>query len=153
MTFNARDWAKRLARENTAHTGEKTALPRKILLNLLLVKERNNMKVTVKVSEGVTVEADGATVAEVFEQVARIADVFAAQTSCGLCQGRYRFQVRDAKGYRFYELACLNPKCGARFPFGQLKEVKGGLFPKGPWSIWRKSEDGGSSEHEFSEHF
>ncbi len=107
------------------------------------------MKASMKVNSKVIVEAEGETVADVFANLARLADVLGAAQKCGWC-GSEQIQprVRDAKGFRFFELTCMEPKCGARFSFGQLKEPKGALFPKrkddqgnllpnGGWSIWQ----------------
>jgi hypothetical protein len=74
-----------------------------------------------------TFEIVGDTPKAVFREVARIQEVFEAESACGLCNRTdLRFVVRTVDKYEFYELHC---GCGARFSFGQNKEG-GDLFPK-----------------------
>lgn len=115
--------------------------------------EVSNMKAVYRVNERVTVEADGMTVADVFEGVARLASVLGAATKCGCCGSAAILpRVKDAQGFRFHELVCQESKCGATFSFGQHKDVKGSLFPKfsdehgrpkpnAGWSIYRGRQD------------
>lgn len=92
------------------------------------------MKATYRVNPGLTVEVEGATQKEVFEQLARAAEVFGAHLwqECGRCKSpghRPRPVVRTPQDFVYYELQCTNPECGARFSFGQNKDMKS-LFPK-----------------------
>ena len=81
-------------------------------------------------------EVEGGTAKDVFRELALIQEVFDAESSCGLCHGTaIRLLARKVEDYDFYELACENPHCRARFAFGQAKK-NGALFPK------RKDEDG-----------
>jgi hypothetical protein len=107
------------------------------------------MKAQMKVNARLIVEGEGETVADVFEKIANLAAVLGAADKCGCCGGTAIIpQVRDAQGYRYYELRCLNAACGAQFSFGQHKDTKGSLFPKrkdengnlkpnAGWSIWQ----------------
>ena len=61
-----------------------------------------------------------------FEFIAGVNNVF-QYSRCGCCDGPAIPDVRDAKGYRFYAMRCVD--CGAQLKFGQRKE-DGGLFPK-----------------------
>ena len=91
------------------------------------------LKVHWKVGPKVVVEAEGATVADTFEALAHMVEVFGAQSKCGVCDSdNIRPIVREVDGNRFYELKCFNTNCRAKFAFGQHKNVKGSLFPQ--WS-------------------
>lgn len=84
-----------------------------------------------------TFEITGATQQEVFEELAKIQEVFDTETSCGCCDGTsIKYQHRNVQGNDFHELVCRNPQCRARFSFGHVKQPKGDLFPK------RKNKDG-----------
>lgn len=84
-----------------------------------------------------TFEITGATQQEVFEELAKIQEVFDTETSCGVCGGsRIKYQHRNVQGNDFHELVCLESTCRARFSFGHSKQDKGALFPK------RKDKDG-----------
>lgn len=93
---------------------------------------------------------------DVFEQVSRLSEIFDAESACGVCgQKEYRYNFRTAqKGtqtFKFYELVCTSPTCGARFRFGQnsgtgelyprRKAENGALMPNNGWAIWRGNED------------
>jgi hypothetical protein len=81
-------------------------------------------------------EITGETTKDVFKQIAAVQEVFDAERACGICKGKdLRFLARQVEDFDFYELACGNPQCRARFAFGQAKKG-GALFPK------RKNEDG-----------
>lgn len=88
------------------------------------------MKLTRHLSMMVSVEADGDTVAEVFERLAQLEEVFTACPSCGLCKSdRITYRVRlDAEGNKYYEAVCL--ACRGEFRFGQRRTPAGVLFPQ-----------------------
>jgi hypothetical protein len=72
----------------------------------------------------------GATVKEVFEELAEVEEIFDMAQYCGVCQNtEIGHRVRENGGNKFYELHCLTPSCRARFSFGQSKDQKS-LFPK-----------------------
>jgi len=108
------------------------------------------MKVQYRIGPKVLIEADGATVKEVFDQLGALADVFAAADKCGCCgAGEIVPHVREPQGFTYYELLCLS--CGARLPLGQTKEG-GQLFPKrrdeqghakdkGGWEKWQQLQE------------
>jgi translation initiation factor 2 beta subunit (eIF-2beta)/eIF-5 len=81
----------------------------------------------------VSVELNGDTQREIFEQLSNFQEVF-DETVCGKCgSDDVRFVVRNVDDNLYYELKCLD--CGARLSFGTMK--KGGrLFPR------RKNKDG-----------
>ncbi len=83
------------------------------------------MRVEIK-SENFVLSEDVADVKAAFEFVASVNDVF-RHSQCGCCQGAAVPDVRNAKGYRFYAMRCVD--CGAQLKFGQRKEDEG-LFPK-----------------------
>lgn len=88
------------------------------------------MRVERKVSNTTTIEATGATVAEVFEQLAQLESVFCGHERCGLCSERrvsYQCQ-QDASGNKYYKAVCLD--CGGKFRFGVRKQPQGMLFPQ-----------------------
>lgn len=83
-----------------------------------------------------TFELSGETTKDLFEQISNVQEIFEAEKSCGCCNGEdLRFLARQVEDFKFYEIACQNPQCRARFAFGQAKKG-GNLFPK------RKDEDG-----------
>ena len=91
------------------------------------------MKVQKKLSSNIIVEAEGATLVDVFKQLAQRDEIFSATPKCGLCgSDRLRHVVRKVKSdnNEHFEVHCLNPDCRARFVFGQNKEPKGALFPQ-----------------------
>lgn len=93
------------------------------------------MKVRVRASKNVTVEAEGNDHKELFSQLAQLQEVF-GEEKCGKCGGEnLAFVVREVEGNHFYELHCRNPNCRAKLPFGAHKKGDT-LFPK------RKDEDG-----------
>lgn len=82
-------------------------------------------------------EITGATAQEVFEELAKIQEVFDNETSCGVCNGTsIKYQHRTVQKHDFHELVCKDSKCRARFSFGHSQQDKGALFPK------RKDKDG-----------
>lgn len=74
--------------------------------------------------------------AEVFEALARLEEVFHGHEECGLCKNRnVGYQVRqDKDGNKYYQAVCLT--CRAEFRFGVRREPPGCLFPQ------RKDADG-----------
>lgn len=89
------------------------------------------MKIQVKVTPKVLIEAEGNTHTELFAQIAELQEIF-GQGKCGKCECEdLRFVVREVDGNSFYELRCQNPKCRAVLSFGQNKDgaKKGNLFP------------------------
>lgn len=85
---------------------------------------------------GITVE--GTSMIPVFQEMARLQEVF-MNDSCGKCgNSNVRMVVRPAKDKKgkehdYHEMRCQNPTCRARLCFGVTDD---GLFPK------RKDEDG-----------
>lgn len=89
------------------------------------------MKVQKKITGTVFVEGSGDTHTEIWEQLAKLQEVF-GQDKCGKCGSEAtQFVVREVadgkKMYKYYELHCQ--KCRARLSFGQHNEG-GTLFPK-----------------------
>lgn len=92
----------------------------------------DNMKV--RYTKGpISVEIEGDTQVEVFQQLANFQEIF-AESMCGKCGSEdIRFQVRNVDDNLYYEARCIS--CGAKLAFGVMK--KGGrLFPK------RKDKEG-----------
>lgn len=89
------------------------------------------MKVQIKVSPKVFIEATGDTHTAIFENAAELQEVFGTYDKCRKCNGTdLRFVVReDSKQNKYYELHCQNFKCRARLAFGQSK-VGHKLYPK-----------------------
>jgi len=87
------------------------------------------MKVTVKCGSGF-VEANGESHAELWEQLASLAEAFGERV-CGKCQNEeIRHVVRENDGGdKFYELHCQNSKCRARLRMSVTKKEKQ-FFPK-----------------------
>jgi hypothetical protein len=87
------------------------------------------LKVQVKISPTVIVEAQGATQKEVYNQLAMSAEVF-GERECGLCKCKdIAFTKRNVDSNDYFEMTCLNYQCGARLSMGQSKQRPGELFP------------------------
>jgi hypothetical protein len=108
------------------------------------------MKIQRKLSSATIIEAEGTTVAELFEALASLEEIFAGHEQCGLCQKvGVRYQVRrDKQGNKYYQAVCL--ACAAEFRFGvrrdppgqlfpQLKTENGDFKPNGGWAKWESS--------------
>ena len=103
------------------------------------------MKITRKLSTNTVVEAEGATMVELFEQLSQLEEIF-RPGACGLCKGtQVGFRTREVGGVKFHEAVCHG--CGAAFAFGQRKGAGGQMFPQrkdadgnvkpnGGWSKW-----------------
>ena len=89
------------------------------------------MKVQIKVSPKVFIEATGDTHTAIFENAAALQEVFGTYDTCKKCNGTdLRFVVReDSKKNKYYELHCQNFKCREKLAFGQSKEGNK-LYPK-----------------------
>lgn len=75
-----------------------------------------------------TLEVEGASVKELFDQIGQVAEVLDADDKCGACGSpRIYPRAREAKGFMFYELMC--GECQAKLSFGQHK-TGDTLFPK-----------------------
>lgn len=111
------------------------------------------MKVQRKVSPTTIIEAEGATVAEVFEALARLESVFHGYEKCGFCGEGVAYECQeDKEGHKYYKVVCLNTDCGGEFRFGQRKQPHGVLFPQlkdrdgkrkpfGGWAKWSANEN------------
>lgn len=88
------------------------------------------MKVNRKVSPTTIVEAEGATVAEVFEALAALEEIFSGHETCGACGnvGVHYSVRRDKQDNKYYQAVCN--KCGAEFRFGVRRAPPGSLFPQ-----------------------
>ena len=87
------------------------------------------MKVSRKLGSNVIVEADGATVAEVFDMLAQLEEVFRPR-ACGCCKGHeITYTMRtDKEGNKYRQCQCVG--CGAEFRFGLKRGPGGILFPQ-----------------------
>ena len=85
------------------------------------------MKISYKVNDNVTLEAEGDGQKEIFKELAMLQEIF-AEKECGLCKSpNIRYVCRTVEGNDYYEVKCSD--CYANLSFGQHK--KGGtLFPK-----------------------
>lgn len=78
-------------------------------------------------------DVEAVSVKEAIKELSEFVEVL-GEAKCGLCESDWvQPRHRLARGYDFYEMACLS--CGARLSFGQTREG-GRLFPK------RKDTDG-----------
>lgn len=89
------------------------------------------MKVKYNSNSGrLSVEVDGESQKDVFQQLASFQEVF-DHSQCGKCGcSDLRFVVRTVDDNSFHELHCQNAKCRARLAFGQHKGKDGTLFPR-----------------------
>lgn len=85
---------------------------------------------------------EAATPAEVFERMA-FWDSLPKKGPGG--EGDLEFSYRTPKGFEYYAIVC--PSAGQEFKFGQLKDEKGQLFPKG----WEELRRGADDHHEEEE--
>ncbi len=88
------------------------------------------MQVQLKVSDKVTIVADGEKQTEVFENLAAMQEVF-GEEKCAKCEGKggagLTFGVRkDDEENKYYELRCNDFKCKGKLSFGVNK--KGGTL-------------------------
>jgi hypothetical protein len=116
------------------------------------------MKIQRKLSPNTLVEAEAATVLELFEQLSQLEEIFRAGP-CGLCKGtQVSFRTREVSGVKFHEALCLG--CGAAFTFGTRKGPAGMLFPQrkdgdgkwkanGGWSRWAPQNGGEAPVDDF----
>ncbi len=97
---------------------------------------------------------------ELFDRMAEAAEVFGNWEVCGRCKDsihkpRPVVRLNKAKE-KFYELHCQNPKCRARFAYGQNKQTPtlfpqrkfpkshqeaGAFKPDEGWVIWKHDDD------------
>lgn len=83
------------------------------------------MKVIYKPTDDISVEFEGADQKAIFENLARLQEIFGENT-CGKCKGhRVVFQVRTVDKFTYYELRCKD--CGAVLQFGQSDD---GIYPR-----------------------
>lgn len=109
------------------------------------------MKANFKSRDGrVVIEVQGETVKDLFRGLSQVYDVFESESACGCCGGTsIRPVAREHEDNEYYELACLNPDCGAKFSFGQhkkgntlfpkRKDENGALLPNRGWRKWEPS--------------
>lgn len=89
------------------------------------------MKVELKVSNAVTITAEGESQLDVFKNLASMQEIF-GEKKCGKCHGvDLVFRVRNVKDgkkeYEYPELHCSNKDCRAKLSYGQMEG--GSLFP------------------------
>ena len=97
-------------------------------------------KLKLKVSAKAIIEVENDSFEELFEDTAKMQEVF-SEDKCGCCnQSNIRYVVRqDSEDNKYYELHCENGNCRARLPFG-VKKKGMGLYPKRRWDQLSKSE-------------
>ena len=84
-------------------------------------------KVRMQVGGKTWLEVEVGSVKDALKELSDYAEVF-SETTCGSCGSQeVRPLVRTARGYEFYEVACL--ACNAKLSFGQTREGDK-LFPK-----------------------
>ena len=104
------------------------------------------LKAQKKVNSSFIVEAEGDNIVELWEELAKLQEVF-EEASCGCCsKTNLRFVVRqNADEDKFYELHCKD--CYARLVFGATKKGKG-LYPKRRWDALSDSEKKNRADQE-----
>jgi hypothetical protein len=116
------------------------------------------MKVQIKISPSTIVEVEAANTRDLVAQVAHVQEVF-GYSKCGVCGAGIRYVVRQAQGYTFYEIRCVDrQRCGARLSLGQPKASPEWLFPSRKakdgswlpndgWTIWKGSDEQSQAQH------
>lgn len=126
------------------------------------------MKAQYRVNPDMMLELEGGNQKELFQAMAQAAEIFGTHwLMCGCCKDR-NFKPRpvvrvNKEKQSFYELHCTNPQCGARFSFGQNKDMKS-LFPQrnytkshpkkgqpkpdGGWVKWKPGDDEHAGDEE-----
>lgn len=121
------------------------------------------MKCQYRVNPDLMLELEAADQKQLFERMAEAAEIFGNWRACGKCKSpdhKPRPVVRlNQKKQKFYELHCTNPRCKARFVYGQSQNgptlFPQRKFPKSHpqaeqykpddgWVVWKKGDD----EHE-----
>jgi hypothetical protein len=118
------------------------------------------LKVQRKISPTTIVEADGQTVAEGFDNLARLEAVFGGDETCGLCgKAGVRYECQSDKEGNVYRKAVCRA-CGAEFRFGlrkgddgilfpQLKDKDGHQKPNKGWAKWQPQEQQASHGRQY----
>jgi hypothetical protein len=93
------------------------------------------MKALLNTTPNMSVEVEGETSADLFEQISIAQEVFTHE-KCGCCnKSDFKFVVRTNDDEdKFYELHCNDFKCKAKLSFGSKKKPKGALYPKRHWN-------------------
>jgi len=113
------------------------------------------MKVTYTLENGLTVEIEGKTHTDIWEQLAQFQETFGDTTAVGKINGqivtsnKVRFVKRTVDDNDYYELRCSD--CGAILAFGQhkkgntlfpkRKDDQGNYLPNKGWHKWQKPTD------------
>ena len=87
------------------------------------------MKVQRKLGSTIIIEAEGATVVDVFDTLAALEEIFRPRP-CGSCKcNSITYTLRtDKEGNKYRQATCLS--CGAEFRFGLKRGPAGILFPQ-----------------------
>lgn len=91
----------------------------------------------------------------IVQRIAEIQELF-DESVCGLCGADICFERREAKGYVFFNMRCLNPKCRAQLDIGENKEhtkiwvkrwdkEKKCEMPARGWHIYKRSDNGATA--------
>jgi hypothetical protein len=113
--------------------------------------EDQHVKLQLRISEVATVQAEAAELADLFDQVAALSEIFGGPRECGMC-GRIDtvFTHRtDKDGNHYRQVTCR--LCHAEKSFGlrkgggghifpRLKDGDGNVLPNGGWYHWQKQE-------------
>jgi len=107
------------------------------------------MKIKLKASSKVILEAEGDTHVDLFTDIASMQEVF-SEEQCGCCNSsNIRFVARqNADEDWFYEMKCREIKCRATLQFGSRKKPKGSLYPKRRWDALSPGEKTSRADQE-----
>lgn len=95
------------------------------------------------------------TMQETIEHISELNRILRADTNCGFCESDdLRVQMRRTKeGFKYYELTCGNPECGARLQLHEQKNEartmyvvhyeNGEPLPNRGWEKWSRGESRG----------
>lgn len=109
------------------------------------------MKAIIKCSDDLTIEVEGDKEPLLFDNIARVQQIFAVPC-CGKCRSKnFKFVSRLAgKKAKYIELVCSNSKCRAKLQYSQSD--KGEIYPKLTWdSLSEKQKEFRKDEKEHAD--
>lgn len=87
------------------------------------------MRGVLRVTDRLSIEVDGTSPEEIFDQLAEVTTVF-EDSQCGACKSKdIKYVVRKVGKYTYREMHCKDMKCRARLTFGKSEDTQN-LYPR-----------------------